>query len=110
MKPQSIAIHHIPQGGDVYDNIDIFIAHHGGQAFQITVRCYDHAWTAYRGSCGFDTIEEYFTDVWFNRGYHEHLVNLFIRNGKATKREKDWLNRIIKNMCDYFKELNNDLA
>ena len=105
MKPKSISIHHIPTSETVLDSIDVFIAWYGEQAFQITIRCYDHAWTAYRGSCGFDRIEDYFTDVWFERGYKEHLVNLFLRANKQTRREKEWLHKIIENMCEYFKSI-----
>lgn len=105
MKPKSITVHHIPAGGDVVDAIDVFIAWYGEQAFQITIRCYDHAWTAYRGSCGRDCIEDYFIELWFEHDLKDHLVDLFLRAHKQTKRERDWLHRVIGNMCEYFKGL-----
>lgn len=105
MKPLSVNTHYIDNTNGVLDCIDVFISHYGGQAYQITIRCYDHSWTAYRGSCGFDSIEEYFIDVYFERGYIEHLVDLFLRAHKSTKKEKDWLTRIIGDICIYFKNI-----
>ena len=104
MSIKEVRIHHIPASNNV-DAIDVFCVWHGEKAYQITIRCWDHAWTTYRGSCGFENIEDYFIDVWFERGYEEHLVNLFLRPTKNTKREANWLRKIIKNMCIYFKEL-----
>ena len=102
MSEKKVKAHYIPSTGSV-DAIDVFIVWHGGQAFQITMRCWDHAWTAYRGSCGFENIEDYFIDVWFERGYREHLVNLFLRT--KSKKESEWLSQIIESMCEYFKKL-----
>lgn len=97
-------VHHIPAVSGI-DSIDVFITWYRDQAFQITIRCWDHAWTAYRSSCGHDRLEGYFTNIWFEHGYKEHLVNLFIRTTQSSKREKEWLTQIVGRMCEYFKEI-----
>lgn len=97
-------VHHIPAVSGI-DSIDVFITWYKDQAFQITIRCWDHAWTAYRSSCGHDRLEGYFTNIWFEQGHKEHLVNLFIRTIQISKREKKWLTKIIGRMCEYFKEI-----
>jgi len=101
---KNIRTHQIP-AQDGVDAIDVFCAWYGNQAYQITIRCWDHAWTACRGSCGYDQIEDYFIDIWFERKYHEHLVNLFLRSTRHTKTEEKWLHKILKNICEYFKNL-----
>lgn len=103
MEVKEVRTHHIPAKDNV-TSIDVFLVWYGEQAYQITIRCYDHAWTAYRGSCGHDRIEDYFTDIWFERGYQEHLVNLFLRGSRHTKSEEKWLHQIIRNMCEHFKK------
>ncbi|MDQ8951728.1 hypothetical protein RFH42_01980 [Acinetobacter rudis] len=97
-------VHHIPAQNNV-DSIDVFITWYRDQAFQITIRCWDHAWTAYRGGCGHDRLEDYFIECWCERGIKEHLINLFIRATQCSKREKKWLAQILGNMCEYFKNL-----
>ena len=105
MEIKEVRTHHIPEKNSV-DPIDVFIVWYGKQAFQVTIRCWDCSWTGYRGSCGYDRIEDYFIDIWFERGYHEHLIQVFLPNSrKATQREEKWLAKIIQNMCIYFKEL-----
>ena len=105
MEAQKVIVHHIPASNGV-DPIDVFIACYGKQAFQVTIRCWDCAWTGYRGSCGYDKIEDYFIDVWFERGYMEHLVKVFTATTRhTTQREEKWLFRIIGNICRHFKNL-----
>lgn len=105
MSPQ-VNIHHIPSSDDV-TQIDMFCVKHPDGQYQITIRCWDHAWTAYRECCGFETIEQYFTEMWFENGFEEHLVNLFLR-AKHTKAEEKWLRKIMKNICVYLKNLDSD--
>lgn len=105
MKVPEIHTHHIP-AQDGVDAIDVFIAWHGEQAFQVTIRCWDCAWTGYRGSCGYDRIEDYFVDVWFERGYQEHLVGVFTASSRhTTQREEKWLFKIIRNVSKHFKDM-----
>lgn len=105
MIPQ-VNVHHIPSSDDV-TQIDMFCVKHPDGQYQITIRCWDHAWTAYRERCGFETIEQYFTEMWFENGFEEHLVNLFLR-AKHTKAEEKWLRKIMKNICVYLKNLDSD--
>ena len=102
---KEVRTHHIPAQNGV-DAIDVLIAWYGEQAFQVTIRCWDCAWTGYRGSCGFDRIEDYFADVWYERGYQGHLVNVFKATSRnTTQREEKWLFKVIQNVCKHFKEL-----
>ncbi len=104
METPKTHVHHIPAQNNV-DSIDVFITWYRDQAYQITIRCWDHAWTAYRGGCGHDRLEDYFVSCWFEHGCKEHLVNLFIRAHQWSKREKKWLTQILGNVCEYFKNL-----
>ena len=105
MENQEVRTHHIPASNGV-DPIDLFIAWYGNQAFQVTIRCWDCAWTGYRGSCGHDAIEDYFIDCWYEREIQEHLVQVFTANSRhTTQREEKWLFKIIRNVCQHFKSL-----
>ena len=50
MEAQKVIVHHIPASNGV-DPIDVFIACYGKQAFQVTIRCWDCAWTFLNGVC-----------------------------------------------------------
>ncbi|WP_455799074.1 hypothetical protein [Acinetobacter baumannii] len=105
MEVKSVHSHHIPANNGV-DPIDVFIVWYGEQAFQVTIRCWDCAWTAYRGSCGFKTIEEYFLKQWYECECHEHVVQLFTTTSRhTTQREEKWLFKVVRNMCQHLKKL-----
>ncbi|MDA3592784.1 hypothetical protein [Acinetobacter baumannii] len=105
MEVKSVHAHHIPANNGV-DPIDVFVVWYGEQAFQVTIRCWDCAWTAYRGSCGFKTIEEYFLEQWYGQECHEHVVQLFTTTSRhTTQREEKWLFKVVRSMCQHFKHL-----
>ncbi|MCH7308380.1 hypothetical protein MMO38_09550 [Acinetobacter sp. NIPH 1852] len=104
MEIKEVRIHHIPAQNGV-DPIDVFIAWYGEHKSQITIRCWDCAWTGYRGSHWTEKVEKYLVNC-VDEGMTDHLVQLFSRTRSA--KEIKWLTKIIGNIHQYFKCLESE--
>lgn len=99
-KPQKIRTYHIP-ARDGLDDIDLIIFDHGPESSRIIIRCYDHAWTAWRGSHSSESIEDYLIKS-NELGLAE--TNIFKPSTDFEKAEERWLKKIIKRICEFLKE------
>ena len=105
MDIKEVRSHHIPAQNKV-DPIDIFICWYGEDKSQVTIRCWDSAWTAFRGGHSSEKVEKYLLDC-LEMGLDDHLVELFSRT--RSPREIKWLTRIFNNIHLYLKDLDLDL-
>ena len=103
-KPQAIRTYHIP-AGDKLDDIDLIIFDHGPESSRIIIRCWDHAWTAWRGSHSAASIEDYLI-----KSYELGLAQtgMFQPSKGFETTEEAWLKNIIKRICKYLKEQNSE--
>lgn len=96
---REVRVYHIPESNNV-DPIDVFIVWYGECRSQITIRCWDRAWTAYRGGHLTEKVECYLVEC-VDRGMTDHLANLFSRTRSCA--EIAWLKRIMVNISEYLK-------
>ncbi|MBF7691570.1 MULTISPECIES: hypothetical protein [Acinetobacter] len=89
-------IHRIPAQKGV-DPIDVFIDWYGDDQSQVTIRCWDSAWTSYWGAHGHQDIENYLAEV-----HNCSLVNRFART--QSSRELKWLKGICESIQFFFQE------
>lgn len=101
MEVKEVRVYHIP-AQDGVDPIDLFIVWYGGCKSQITIRCWDHAWTGYRGGHWTERVENYLIDC-VDNGMTDHLAYLFARTSRKT--ELKWLTRIIGSIHKYLKSI-----
>lgn len=103
--PKAIRTYHIP-AGDGLDDIDLIIFDHEPQQARLTIRCYDHAWTAWRGSYGAASIEEYLI-----QGYEKGIdhTQIFKPSTGFEKGEYGWLKKIIQRICNFLIEHKTDV-
>ena len=94
MEVKEVRIHHVP-AQDGVDPIDLFIVWYGEHKSQVTLRCWDHAWTAYWGGHWEERVEP-FLSKHATIGY---LVNSFSRT--QSPREKKWLRQILESIRKY---------
>nr|WP_314523643.1 hypothetical protein [uncultured Acinetobacter sp.] len=99
MTPKEVRIYHIPNSHGV-DAIDVFICWYGEHQSQITIRCWDQAWTGYRGGHWYERAEQYLVEVYEKHGL-DHLTSLFCRT-RAPK-ERAWVTSILRNVCEFLK-------
>lgn len=99
-KVQEVRVYHIPERVGI-DAIDLFIVWYGGNASQITIRCWDRAWTGYRGGHWTEKAENYIVDC-IKEGMIDHLVTLFARTMQA--RELKWLRDILMSINTHLIE------
>lgn len=99
MEIKEVRTHHIP-AQDGVDPIDVFIVWYGDCKSQVTIRCWDKAWTGYRGGHHTPRVEDYLVDC-VEKGMTDHLVMLFSRTMQNS--ELSWLTKIIKNIHKHLK-------
>lgn len=96
MEIKEVGTHHIP-AQDGVDPIDVFIVWYGGCKSQVTIRCWDKAWTAYWGGHWEEKVEKFLSE---HAGI-EYLVGSFSRTRSRT--EQKWLREIIESIRKYLK-------
>lgn len=101
MEVKEVRIHHIP-AQDGVDPIDVFIVWYGEHKSQITIRCWDQAWTGYRGGHWYEQAEKYLTEC-VDKGLIDHLVSLFSRT--QSHKERKWLKNIIGSIHKHLKSI-----
>lgn len=99
-KPQAIRTYHIP-AGDGLDEIDLIIFDHGPESSRIIIRCWDHAWTAWRGSHSAESIEDYLMK---SNELGLAQTNIFKPSTGFEGTEEAWLKKIIKRICAFLRE------
>ncbi|WEI04060.1 hypothetical protein PYR78_03045 [Acinetobacter johnsonii] len=104
MEVKEVRTHHIPAQTGV-DPIDLFIVWYGEHKSQITIRCWDSAWTGYRGGHWTEKAENYLIEC-IDEGMTDHLVQLFSRT--RSPREIKWLTQILGSIHKYLKELDKE--
>ena len=98
MEIKEIRTHHIP-AQDGVDPIDVFIVWYGEHKSQVTIRCWDKAWTAYWGGHWEEKVEKFLSEH-AGVGY---LVNSFSRTRSRT--EQKWLREILESIRKYLKNI-----
>ncbi|WP_218955590.1 hypothetical protein [Acinetobacter sp. YH12083] len=98
MKIEDIRTHHIP-AQDGVDPIDVFIVWYGEHRSQVTIRCWDQAWTAYWGGHWERQVKNFISS---HTGVC-YLVNSFARTRGAVERK--WLRQIVESIRKYFLTL-----
>lgn len=98
MEIKEIRTHHIP-AQDGVDPIDVFIVWYGGCKSQVTIRCWDKAWTAYWGGHWEENVEKFLTE----HTEIEYLVTSFSRTRSRT--EQKWLREILESIRKYLKNI-----
>lgn len=101
MDIKEVRTYHIP-AQDGVDPIDVFIVWYGECKSQITIRCWDSAWTGYRGGHWHEQVEKYITEC-VDQGSTDHLVELFSRT--RSPKEIKWLTKIIESIHKYLKSI-----
>lgn len=96
-------IYRIPKQLGV-DPIDLFIDWYGDEKSQVTIRCWDTAWTAYWGGHWDEKVERFLVDE-KRIGY---LVNSFSRTHNT--RETKWLRNIMASVQEHLKQLGFEKA
>lgn len=98
MQVKEVRTHHIPSQDGV-DSINLFVVWYGECRSQVTIQCWDHAWTAYWGAHWVERVEDFITDP----EIIDYLISSFSRTRQA--RERKWLRQIIESIRKYFKNL-----
>ena len=91
-------IHRIPAQHGV-DPIDVFIDWYGEDKSQVTLRCWNQAWTYYWGAHGHKDVEHFLVETGA-----DYKANCFTRATGQKQREVMWLEKIFHSLEAFLKE------
>jgi len=98
MDIKEVRTYHIP-AQDGVDPIDLFIVWYGECKSQVTIRCWDQAWTAYWGGHWEEKVENFMST---HTGV-DYLVTSFSRTRSTTERK--WVRQIVESIRKHFKSI-----
>lgn len=98
MEVKEVRVHHIPAQNSV-DPIDVFIVWYGECKSQVTIRCWNQAWTAYWGGHWDERVEKFILE----NADIDYLVTKFSRTRSNVERK--WLREIIESVREYLKSI-----
>lgn len=90
-------IHRIPKRGAV-DPIDVFIDWYGEHQSQVTIRCWDTAWTSYWGGHWYAEVEHFLAEVSLD------YLTTCMGSGLHRKKSEEWRRKVCESMQLFFQE------